>query len=76
MHDDRGSVKSDQVFSSEQLAIVTPLGNRNSSHLIKSNRGMAPISNLPLLPKAREDAMMGRTNSVPDNVLMQEEKLR
>ena len=75
VQDDRGSVKSDQVYSSEQLAMVAA-GNRNSTHLIKSNRPIAPISNLPLLPKVREDAMMGRTNSLPDNVLMQEEKMR
>jgi len=69
IQDDRGSVKSDQIHSNEMLLGGMNAGSKSS--LIKSHR-----NNLPLLPKAREDAIIGRTNSLPDNVLLQEEKLR
>ena len=45
-------------------------GHASKTSLLKAQR------NLPLLPKVREDAIMGRTHSVPDNALMQDEKLR
>lgn len=32
--------------------------------------------NLPLLPKVKDEATIGRTSSLPDNVLAKEEKLR
>jgi hypothetical protein len=77
IHDDRGSVKSDQIYPSEQLTpMMLPGGLSMKNSLIRNQRAGSTLSNLPLLPKAREDAMMGRTSSVPDNVIMQEERLR
>lgn len=71
MNDDRGSVKSDQIHPNEGLALMA--GNRSSLML----KQPTPQRNaLPLLPKVREEATMGRTHSLPDNVLLQEEKLR
>ena len=63
--DDRGSVKSDQLpqdqYNSQSL--LAPNGSAVKS-MLKTNR------NLPLLPKVREEAIIGRTHSLPDNVLL------
>lgn len=73
--DDRGSVKSDQVHSNESMALIAAGGGiagiTNRVSLLKP-----AARNLPLLPKVRDDATMGRTHSLPDNVLMQDEKMR
>ncbi len=76
--DDRGSVKSDQVHTNENLALMTAGGGiagmtsqNRSSMLLKP-----AIRNLPLLPKVRDEATMDKTHSLPDNVLMHEEKLK
>jgi len=56
--------------------MMMPGGISMKNSFIRNQRTGSTLSNLPLLPKVREDAMMGRTSSVPDNVILQEEKLR